>query len=102
MHGGKLAARALKKAGVECVFTLSGGHVMPIYDGCLDDEIRVIDTRHEQTAGHAADGYARVTGKPGVCAQRPLFGCDPPLHALTSERVYFFASIFAIFRAFSN
>ena len=36
MHGGKLAAKALKAAGVECVFTLSGGHVMAIYDGCLD------------------------------------------------------------------
>ena len=41
-HGGKLAARALKNAGVECIFTLSGGHIMPIYDGCLDEGIRNI------------------------------------------------------------
>lgn len=66
-HGGKLAARALKNAGVECVFTLSGGHVMPIYDGCLDEDIRVIDVRHEQATTHAADAWARVNpGKIGV------------------------------------
>lgn len=60
MHGGKLAARALKKAGVECVFTLSGGHVMAIYDGCLDEGIKVVDVRHEQAAVHAADAWARL------------------------------------------
>jgi len=67
VHGGKLAARALKQAGVECVFTLSGGHVMPIYDGCLDEGIRVIDVRHEQAAVHAADAWSRLhPGKIGV------------------------------------
>ncbi len=66
-HGGKLAAKALKAAGVECVFTLSGGHVMPIYDGCLDEGIRVVDVRHEQAAVHAADAWARLhPGKVGV------------------------------------
>ena len=59
-HGGALAARALKAAGVECVFTLSGGHVMGIYDGCLDEGIRVVDVRHEQAAVHAADAWARL------------------------------------------
>jgi acetolactate synthase I/II/III large subunit len=59
-HGGKLAARALKAAGVEVVFTLSGGHVMGIYDGCLDEGIEVIDVRHEQAAVHAADAWARL------------------------------------------
>ncbi len=66
VHGGRLVARALKAEGVSFVFTLCGGHVMPIYDGCLDEGIGVIDTRHEQTAAHAADGWARVTGEPGV------------------------------------
>jgi acetolactate synthase I/II/III large subunit len=67
VHGGKLAARALKQAGVECVFTLSGGHVMPIYDGCLDEGIRVVDVRHEQAAVHAADAWSRVNpGRVGV------------------------------------
>ena len=66
-HGGKLAAKALKAAGVECVFTLSGGHVMGIYDGCLDEGIKVVDVRHEQAATHAADAWARLNpGKVGV------------------------------------
>ena len=66
-HGGRLAAKALKAAGVECVFTLSGGHVMGIYDGCIDEGIRVIDVRHEQAATHAADAWARLNpGKVGV------------------------------------
>ncbi len=59
-HGGRLAAMALRRAGVEVVFTLSGGHVMGIYDGCLDEGIRVIDVRHEQAAVHAADAWARL------------------------------------------
>ena len=66
-HGGRLAARTLKAAGVECVFTLSGGHVMAIYDGCIDEGIEVIDVRHEQAAVHAADAWARLhPGKVGV------------------------------------
>ncbi len=66
-HGGKLAAKALKAASVECVFTLSGGHVMGIYDGCLDEGIDIIDVRHEQAAVHAADAWARLhPGKVGV------------------------------------
>jgi acetolactate synthase-1/2/3 large subunit len=66
LHGGRIVARALKTEGVSHVFTLCGGHVMAIYDGCLDHGIRVVDTRHEQSAAHAADGWARVTGQPGV------------------------------------
>ncbi|MDH3681900.1 MAG: thiamine pyrophosphate-binding protein [Acidimicrobiia bacterium] len=67
VHGGRLAAMALKAAGVECVFTLSGGHVMGIYDGCLDEGIKVVDVRHEQAATHAADAWARLNpGKVGV------------------------------------
>src|SRR6476660_7374934 len=68
VHGGRLVARALARHGTTHLFTLCGGHIQAIYDGCLDDGIRVVDVRHEQSAGHAADGYARVTGRPGVCA----------------------------------
>lgn len=69
VHGGKLAARALKNAGVEVLFTLSGGHIMPLYDGCLDEGIRIIDVRHEQAAVHAADSWARCNpGSIGVAA----------------------------------
>ncbi len=63
VHGGKLAARALKQAGVECIFTLSGGHIMAIYDGALDEGLRIIDVRHEQAAVHAADAWSRL--RPG-------------------------------------
>jgi len=76
LHGGKLAAKALKNAGVECIFTLSGGHIMPLYDGCIDEGIRIVDVRHEQAAVHAADAWARcnknsigvaaITAGPGV------------------------------------
>jgi len=66
LHGGQIVARALAKEGVQFVFTLCGGHIMSIYDGCIDEGIRVIDVRHEQTAAHAADGWGRVTGQPGV------------------------------------
>ncbi len=69
VHGGKLAAKALKEAGVEAIFTLSGGHIMPIYDGCIDEGIKVVDVRHEQAAVHAADSWARCNpGKVGVAA----------------------------------
>jgi acetolactate synthase I/II/III large subunit len=68
VHGGRLVSKALARHGTTHLFTLCGGHIQAIYDGCLDDGIRVVDVRHEQTAGHAADGYARVTGRPGVCA----------------------------------
>jgi acetolactate synthase I/II/III large subunit len=65
--GGHLVARALAKEGVRCVFTLCGGHVAPIYDGCLRENIDIVDVRHEQAAAHAADGWARLTRQAGVC-----------------------------------
>src|SRR3979490_314279 len=65
--GGHLVAKALKAEGVDTVFTLCGGHIIDIYDGCVDEGIQVVDVRHEQGAAHAADGDARVTGRPG-CA----------------------------------
>ena len=67
-HGGHLVAASLKREGVDHLFTLSGGHIAPIYDGCVDEGIRIVDFRHEQAAAHAADGWARVTGRPGVAA----------------------------------
>src|SRR5229473_8247786 len=67
ISGGHLVAKALKAEGIDVIFTLCGGHIIDIYDGCLDEGIKIIDVRHEQVAAHAADGYARMTGKPG-CA----------------------------------
>ncbi len=67
ISGGHLVAKALKSEGVDTIFTLCGGHIIDIYDGCLDEGIRIVDVRHEQVAAHAADGYARMTGGLG-CA----------------------------------
>ncbi len=66
IHGGWIVAKILKKEGVEVVFTLSGGHIAAIYDGCKREGIRVVDTRHEQAAVHAAEGWAKCTRTPGV------------------------------------
>src|SRR5213083_790219 len=66
LTGGDLVARVLAQAGVSHVFTLCGGHILPIYDGCLREGIRVIDLRHEQAAAHAADAWARLTRNLGV------------------------------------
>ena len=63
--GGHLVAKALKNEGVEVIWTLCGGHIIDIYDGCLDEGIKIIDVRHEQVAAHAADGYARQSGRIG-------------------------------------
>ncbi len=75
ISGGHLVARALKNEGVDTIFTLCGGHIIDIYDGCLDEDIRIVDVRHEQTAAHAADGYARQTGKLGCVVTTAGPGC---------------------------
>lgn len=68
VHGGRHVASALRRAGIDVLFTLCGGHIMHIYDGCLDEGIRVVDVRHEQAAVFAADAWARLTGRPGAAA----------------------------------
>jgi len=64
--GGQLVVKALKEEGVECIFALSGGHIDPIFQACIDEKVRIIDVRHEQAAVFMAEGWARVTGQPGV------------------------------------
>ena len=64
--GGRLVGKALKAEGVEYIFTLNGGHIYNIFEGVEEEGIKIIDVRHEQTAAHAAEGWARVTRKPGV------------------------------------
>src|SRR5512145_453684 len=66
LTGGQLVARMLRTEGVSTVFTLSGLHVAPIFAGCVDEGIRLVDTRHEQAAAHAADAWARLTRGVGV------------------------------------
>lgn len=68
LPGGQLAAGALKAAGIDTIFTLPGGHVMPLLDACEGADVRVIDTRHEGAASLAAEGWALATGRPGVAA----------------------------------
>ncbi len=75
VSGGHLVAKALKNEGVDTIFTLCGGHIIDIYDGCLDEGVRIIDVRHEQVAAHAADGYARQTGGLGCVVTTAGPGC---------------------------
>src|SRR4029079_15281189 len=67
-HGGRLVAKVLKSRGVEHLFTLSGGHLFSIYDGCKAEGIELIDVRHEQAAAFAAEGMAKATRGVGVAA----------------------------------
>jgi acetolactate synthase-1/2/3 large subunit len=67
LSGGQLVARMLRKEGVSTAFTLSGLHIAPIYAGCVEEGIRLVDTRHEQAAAHAADAWARLTRGLGAC-----------------------------------
>jgi acetolactate synthase-1/2/3 large subunit len=67
-HGGRLVAKALKSRGVSHLFTLSGGHLFSIYDGCKAEGIEIVDVRHEQTAAFAAEGFAKATRRVGVAA----------------------------------
>jgi acetolactate synthase-1/2/3 large subunit len=67
-HGGRIVARALKSRGISHLFTLSGGHLFSIYDGCKAEGIEIVDVRHEQTAVFAAEGFAKATRRLGVAA----------------------------------
>src|ERR1700709_109603 len=67
-HGGRIVAQVLKSRGVSHLFTLSGGHLFSIYDGCKAEGIEIVDVRHEQTAAFAAEGFAKATRGVGVAA----------------------------------
>ena len=66
MRGADLVAKSLAEAGVRTIFTLSGNQIMPIFDACIDVDIRLIHTRHEAAAVYMADAWAQVTGEVGV------------------------------------
>ena len=66
VHGGRIVAQRLAAHGVNKLFTLSGGHLFSIYDGCREEGIDIVDVRHEQAAAFAAEGWAKVTREPGV------------------------------------
>jgi acetolactate synthase-1/2/3 large subunit len=63
---GKFMAAYLERREIDALFTLTGGHIFPLLDGCLDAGVRVVDTRHEQAAAFAAEGYALRTGRPSA------------------------------------
>ncbi len=83
-HGGRFVARRLWRAGVSKLFTLSGGHIFFVYDGCREYGIDIVDVRHEQTAAFAAEGWAKVTREPGVCALTAGPGVTNGMSALGS------------------
>ncbi len=83
-HGGRLVARRLRAHGVSKLFTLSGGHLFSIYDGCLAEGIDIVDTRHEQTAAFAAEGWAKATRETGVCALTAGPGVTNGMSAMAS------------------
>src|SRR5271157_202118 len=85
-HGGRLIARRLKAHGVSSLFTLSGGHLFSIYDGCREEGIELIDVRHESTAAFAAEGWAKVTREPGVCALTAGPGVTNGMSAIASAQ----------------
>ncbi len=85
-HGGRLIARRLKAHGVSKLFTLSGGHIFSIYDGCREEGIEIVDVRHESTAAFAAEGWAKVTREPGVCALTAGPGVTNGMSAMASAQ----------------
>jgi acetolactate synthase I/II/III large subunit len=87
LHGGRLVAKRLKAHGVTKLFTLSGGHLFSIYDGCREEGIDLVDVRHEQSAGFAAEGWAKATREPGVCALTAGPGVTNGMSALASAQM---------------
>jgi acetolactate synthase-1/2/3 large subunit len=86
LHGGRLIARRLKAHGVSKLFTLSGGHLFSIYDGCREEGIDIVDVRHESAAAFAAEGWAKVTRETGVCALTAGPGVTNGMSAIASAQ----------------
>src|SRR5438132_1635365 len=86
LHGGRLVAKRLRAAGVTKLFTLSGGHLFSIYDGCREEGIELLDVRHEQSAAFAAEGWAKATREVGVCALTAGPGVTNGMSALASAQ----------------
>ena len=83
-HGGELALAALTPFGVRELFTLSGGHVFPLYDAAVKQDVRIVDVRHEQTATFAAEGMAKLTRRPGVAVLTAGPGVTNGISAVTT------------------
>src|SRR5438045_8493768 len=86
VQGGRIVAQRLAANGVSKLFTLSGGHLFSIYDGCREEGIDLVDVRHEQAAAFAAEGWAKATRTPGVCALTAGPGVTNGMSALASAQ----------------
>src|SRR5438067_10391800 len=86
VHGGRIVAQRLAANGVSKLFTLSGGHLFSIYDGCREEGIELVDVRHEQSAAFAAEGWAKATREVGVCALTAGPGVTNGMSALASAQ----------------
>ncbi|MEA2307027.1 MAG: hypothetical protein QOH43_4307 [Solirubrobacteraceae bacterium] len=86
LHGGRLIAQRLKAHGVTKLFTLSGGHIFSIFDGCREEGIDIVDVRHESAAAFAAEGWAKVTRQPGVAALTAGPGVTNGMSAIASAQ----------------
>jgi acetolactate synthase I/II/III large subunit len=86
LHGGRLVAKRLKAHGVTKLFTLSGGHLFSIFDGCRAEGIDIVDVRHESAATFAAEGWAKVTRRPGVAALTAGPGVTNGMSAIASAQ----------------
>src|SRR3954466_13114727 len=86
LYGGRLIAKRLKAHGVSRLFTLSGGHLFSVYDGCREEGIAIVDVRHEQTAAFAAEGWAKATRSVGVAALTAGPGVTNGMSAMASAQ----------------
>jgi acetolactate synthase-1/2/3 large subunit len=86
VSGGQLAAEALLERNVDCIFTLSGGHITPIYQYLENSKVEIFDTRHEQAAVFMAEAWGRLTRKPGVAMVTAGPGFTNALSAVANAR----------------
>src|SRR5437016_10267136 len=86
VHGGRIVAQRLAANGISKLFTLSGGHLFSIYDGCREEGIDIVDVRHEQSAAFAAEGWAKATRQVGVCALTAGPGVTNGMSAVASAQ----------------
>ena len=83
-HAGQQAIAAMMAFGTDVMFTLNGGHIWPLYEAARDQGMRVVDTRHEQTATFAAEGWAKLTRRPGLAALTAGPGITNGVSAITT------------------
>ena len=83
-HAGEQTIAAIRGFGIDVLFTLNGGHIWPLYEACRNQGVRVVDTRHEQSAAFAAEAYAKLTRRPGIAALTAGPGITNGISAVTS------------------